>query len=69
MNVHIRVKGPIGPAIAAAFEDVEVRTETVITGDLLDDASLHGLLARLRDFGLQVVDVRVSNVADHSEVP
>jgi hypothetical protein len=59
--VTVRVKGPIGPAMSQVFEDLEVRTETVLSGSLIDDASLHGLLARVRDLGLEVVDVHVAD--------
>lgn len=59
--VTVRLKGPIGPAMSQVFEDLEVRTETVLTGSLIDDASLHGLLARVRDLGLEVVDVHVAD--------
>jgi hypothetical protein len=31
--------------------------ETVIAGDVLDQAQLHGILERIRDFGLELVRV------------
>jgi hypothetical protein len=59
--VTVRLKGPIGPAMTQVFEDLDVRTETVLSGSLIDDASLHGILARVRDLGLEVVDVHVAD--------
>ena len=60
MEVRIRVHGPIGPSMASAFDDdLDLRTETVITGSVPDDAAVHGLLGRLQSFGLSVLDVQV----------
>lgn len=55
---EIRITGPIGLLIAAAFDDVTVRSETVIETHCPDQASLHGLLARIRDLGLDLVEIR-----------
>ncbi|MDY7106966.1 MAG: hypothetical protein S0880_37810 [Actinomycetota bacterium] len=61
MRVVIRVAGSVGPVVASAFDDLEVRTETVVSGSVVDDAALHGVLQRLRDLGLSVADLWVSS--------
>jgi hypothetical protein len=40
------------------------QNETVLTGPIVDQAALHGLLARLRDLGLPIVSVNLSEEAD-----
>lgn len=68
MQVLIRVHGAVGPNIAAAFDDLDVRTETVLSGPVIDDAAVHGLLGRLQGFGLSVLDVQVRPTAPGSPV-
>lgn len=64
MHVAIRVRGPVGPTIAAALgSDLAVQTETVLSGQVADDAAVHGLLVRLQSFGLGVVQVQVGGEA------
>ena len=62
-QVEIRVRGVVGRVIAAALESenaLETRAETVLSGRLTDEAELHGLLARIRDLGLDLVGVHVA---------
>ena len=45
---------------AAWFDGFEVRADgpvTVVRGDVVDQAGLHGLLARFRDLGIPLLDV------------
>lgn len=51
------VEGELGPRYASAFDGMTVRAhdgETEITGPIIDDAHLHGLLARIAALGLRL---------------
>ena len=60
VHYEVRVLGRVGPAACHAFADFAVQAKpaaTVLSGTL-DQAALHGLIARVRDLGLELVDVR-----------
>jgi hypothetical protein len=60
-NYEIRVHGCAGPAICAQFSDCEIDVEgesTTIRALVADQAALHGLLDRVRDVGIEIVEVR-----------
>jgi hypothetical protein len=57
---EIRIAGQLDETAAAAFASLEVTARgdvTVIRGEF-DQASLHGLLERIRFLGLDLVDAR-----------
>ena len=46
----------------------EIRADTVLHGDIEDQAALHGLLARISDLGLELVDIhRIQHEAPRQE--
>ena len=60
----IIVRGVAGPAVRAAFCDVAVSAvgdTTVLRRAGTDQAALHGLLRRIQDLGLDVLDVHLES--------
>ena len=70
-SVEIRVKGQIDAHWSDWFEGLTVvhtaKGETVLTGDVADQAELYGLLAKLRDLGLLLTSVNSSQIVDKPE--
>jgi len=60
---RIRVGGQLDPQWAAWFEGLSVAEsacgDTTLSGPLADQSALHGVLARIRDLGLELVSVTI----------
>ncbi len=63
MIYQIRVQGHLGPEWAGWFEGLAITLEddgeTLLTGPVVDQAALHGLLRKVRDLGLPLVSVNL----------
>ena len=60
-SYEIRIIGILPPEALLDFEDLVASVEpveTVVHGQLRDQAALHGLLARLEMLGVEVMEVR-----------
>ena len=58
---EIRVRGHLGETLLGAFPGLHARAngaETVLTGDLPDQAALHGVLAQIEALGLELLELR-----------
>jgi hypothetical protein len=58
---EIRLKGHLDARWVNQFEDMTITLEedgdTLLTGPVIDQAALHGLLKKVRDLGLPLVSV------------
>ena len=62
LRIRITVRGRLGGRLAAAFDGMTLVRHpgaTELVGEVVDQAQLHGLLARVRDLGLELESVRV----------
>jgi hypothetical protein len=59
---EIRFKGHLSSCGAQMFEGLEMvqepNGETILTGPVIDQAALHGLLERIRDLGVPLLSVK-----------
>ena len=58
---QIRIKGHLGPRWADWFGGLTITLEdngdTLLTGPVVDQAALHGLLKKVRDLGMPLISV------------
>jgi len=59
---QIRIEGHVNFDWSAAFDEVTIQHtddgQTVLSGALPDQTALHGVLMRIRDLGLTLVEVK-----------
>jgi hypothetical protein len=66
---RIVLRGRLSERFESAFDGMALEpgsNQTVLVGDVRDQAHLYGLLDRLRDFGIELVAVEPAGAADTS---
>ncbi|MDQ3811538.1 MAG: hypothetical protein M3336_14740 [Chloroflexota bacterium] len=73
MDYQIRIKGHLGRqwtdwfgGLAIALED---NGDTLLTGLIVDQAALHGVLRKVRDLGMPMVSVSTRRQIEEGEEP
>jgi hypothetical protein len=62
-HYEITVRGRLSAALINAFDGLTATpsgTNTVVRGDIVDQAALYGVLDRIESLGLELLDVRRS---------
>jgi len=74
MIFQIRIKGHLGRQWADRFEELRITLEddgsTLLTGPVVDQAALHGILRKIRDLGIPLLSVNSVGASppDSSEI-
>jgi hypothetical protein len=65
MIYQIRIKGHLGSEWTDWFEGLTITREdngdTLLTGPVVDQAALHGLLKKIRDLGMTLISIQTIN--------
>lgn len=65
MIYQIRIKGHLGRQWADRFEELSITLvddgTTLLTGPVVDQAELHGILRKIRDLGIPLLSVNITN--------
>ena len=67
LTYQVRITGRLGPDWADWFEGLAITVnggDTLITGRVVDQATLHGLIRKVRDLGLPLVSVTPIDVKE-----
>jgi hypothetical protein len=72
-QIEVRVQGELAPSWSAVFGDLAVAAQldgtTLVTGELSDQAALHGLLGSIRDLGLSLISVDTVAISPSASQP
>jgi hypothetical protein len=64
-SYQIKIKGQLDPSLSAWFGDLAIsytpENDTLLTGSIIDQAALHGILARCRDAGVTLISINPIN--------
>ena len=67
-SYELRIRGGLDGRWSAWFEGLQVSSDdhgvTTIVGPVVDQPALHGLLAKVRDLGLELLSVRPIDPGD-----
>ncbi len=69
---RIVLRGRLSERFESAFEGMALESgpnQTVLVGEVRDQAHLYGLLDRLRDFGIELLAVEQAGASDISSEP
>ncbi len=73
MAYQIRIKGHLGHEWTDWFGGLAITLEdngdTLLTGPIVDQAALHGLLRKIRDLGMPLISVSPRSPFDEGEKP
>lgn len=62
MKIRITIKGQLGKEWTTWFEKLDIEPEgdsTIISGEIADEAALHGVLNQIRDLNLKLRSVAI----------